>query len=181
MKEFCRNLLIALALMAVFAVLFCVPVSGSASGVLLVGLPCIVLAGITMKVRAAAVHPMDSGTGKCGESIILQGVTDEANKAWAVATPYAEIKATINNPNAYGAIKPDKFYMVNITEMVESPADVETAAPAPGVEPPATDNAPSVVSEPPANEPPSSGDTEPAAPAPSDTSDSSYGSSENSG
>ncbi len=39
---------------------------------------------------------------------------NEENRAWSTLTPYAELKATITNPAAFGAVEPGAEYYVTI-------------------------------------------------------------------
>lgn len=54
------------------------------------------------------------------ESVIFHAVhgEDGDNAAWSKATPYAEFKATISNPGAFGQVLPGRYYKFGI-EAVE--------------------------------------------------------------
>lgn len=55
------------------------------------------------------------------ESVTLTAVhaasEDDPNKEWAEASPQGSLQLTIQNPGAFGFVKPGKFYYVEIREV----------------------------------------------------------------
>ncbi len=57
------------------------------------------------------------------KQIVLQAVTDEANKTWAKWTPCGKIEMSINNPDAFNQFSPGQTFFVDFSPAPEKQAD----------------------------------------------------------
>lgn len=73
---------------------------------------------LRMKAKILSIKHVHDHTGKKeAEEIALSAVYGDTgpNKQWCKWTPYIEFKFTINNPEAFGAVKPDEQYYIDLT------------------------------------------------------------------
>lgn len=57
------------------------------------------------------------------DTVVLNAISDEANKTWSQYTPCGQLSLTMNNPDATGQFKLDKCYFLDFTEAPAAEAD----------------------------------------------------------
>ena len=75
-------------------------------------------ATLRLKMSISSVKLLCAPTGEISaEEIELQAVygpEGTANAQWSQWTPYARLFMTINNPDAFGKVRPGQFYFVDL-------------------------------------------------------------------